>query len=224
MFIDDFSKYGYLYLIHEKSQSLDVFKNFKAEVENRLNKMVKSVRSNYGGEYYDRYDGSGKQHQGPYAKFIEESGIIPQYTVPGSHTMNDVAKRRNRTLKDMVRSMISYSTLLESLCGDALKTTAYILNRVPTKATEKNPYELWTDKKPSLKHLHIWGAGARPYRPNERKLDSRTISCNFVGYSERSRGYKFYDPTTRSIFETGNAWFFEDEEFAGGERIKDFVF
>ena len=69
--------------------------------------------------------------------------------------MNGVAKRRNKTLKDMVRSMISYSNLPISLWGEALKTAAYILNRVPTKATAKTPYELWTGKKPSLKHLHI---------------------------------------------------------------------
>ena len=97
---------------------------------------------------------------------------------------------------------------------------------LPTKAIEKTPYEFWTGKQPSLKYLHIWGclAEARPYRPNERKLDSRTISCYFVGYFERSRSYKFYDPTTSSIFETGNARFFEDVEFEGGERTKDFVF
>ena len=67
-------------------------------------------------------------------------------------------------------------------------------------------------------------AEARPYRPNEKKLDSRTISCYFIGYSERSRGYKFYDPTTKVIFETGNARFFKAVEFVGGERIKDLVF
>ena len=52
-----------------------------------------------------------------------------------------------------------------------------------------------------MKHLHIWGclAEARPYRPHEKKLDLRTVSCYFIGYSERSRGYKFYDPTTKSI-------------------------
>ena len=60
MFIDDFSRYEYLYLIHEKSQSLDVFKNFKAEVENQLSKRIKSVRFDHGGEYYGRYDGSGE--------------------------------------------------------------------------------------------------------------------------------------------------------------------
>ena len=73
----------------------------------------------------------------------------------GSPSMNDVAERRNRTLKDMVISMISHSNLPISLWSEALKTTAYILNRVPTKATAKTHYELWTVKKPSLKHLHI---------------------------------------------------------------------
>ena len=67
--------------------------------------------------------------------------------------MNGVAERQNITLKDMVRSMISHSNLPKSLWGEALKTATYILNKVPTKT----PYELWTGKKPSLKHLHIWG-------------------------------------------------------------------
>ena len=49
-FIDDFSRFGYLYLIHEKSQSLDVFKSYKAEVKNQLSKRIKSVRSDRGDE------------------------------------------------------------------------------------------------------------------------------------------------------------------------------
>ncbi|KAL6351159.1 hypothetical protein AAG906_031745 [Vitis piasezkii] len=137
-FIDDYSRYGYLFLIHEKSQSLDVFKTFKAEVELQLNKRIKSVRSDRGGEYYGRYDGSGEQRMWD----------RPQYTMPGSPSMNGVAERRNRTLKDMVRSMISHSTLPEKLWGEALKTAAYILNRVPTKAAAKTPYELWTVESP----------------------------------------------------------------------------
>ncbi|RVW42809.1 Retrovirus-related Pol polyprotein from transposon TNT 1-94 [Vitis vinifera] len=225
-FIDDYSRYGYLFLIHEKSQSLDVFKTFKAEVELQLNKRIKSVRSDRGGEYYGRYDGSGEQHPGPFAKYLEECGIVPQYTMPGSPSMNGVAERRNRTLKDMVRSMISHSTLPEKLWGEALKTAAYILNRVPTKAAAKTPYELWTGRKPSLKHFHIWGcpAEARPYKPHEKKLDSKTVSSYFIGYAERSRGFKFYDPAIRSIFETGTATFFEDVEFGGRNQARNIVF
>ncbi|RVW47329.1 Retrovirus-related Pol polyprotein from transposon TNT 1-94 [Vitis vinifera] len=225
-FIDDYSRYGYLFLIYEKSQSLDVFKTFKAEVELQLNKRIKSVRSDRGGEYYGRYDGSGEQHPGPFAKYLEECGIVPQYTMPGSPSMNGVAERRNRTLKDMVRSMISHSTLPEKLWGEALKTAAYILNRVSTKAAAKTPYELWTGRKPSLKHFHIWGcpAEARPYKPHEKKLDSKTVSSYFIGYAERSRGFKFYDPAIRSIFETGTATFFEDVEFGGRNQARNIVF
>ena len=140
--------------------------------------------------------------------------------------MNGVAERRNRTLKDMVRSMICHSTLPESLQGEALKTAAYILNRVPTKAAAKTPYQLWTGRKPSLKHFHIWGcpAEARPYKPNEKKLEPKTVSSYFIGYSERSRGYKFYDPKLKTIFETGIATFFEDIEFGGRNKIRDIVF
>ena len=87
--------------------------------------------------------------------------------------------------------------------NEALKTSACILNRVPTKVATKTPYdyELWIGRKPSLKHFHIWGcpAEARPYRPHEKKLDSKTVSSYFIGYSKRSMGYKFYDPTLRSI-------------------------
>ena len=110
-FIDDYSRYDYLYLIHEKSQSLDVFKNFKAEVENQLSKKIKAVRSDRGSEYYGRYDGSGKQRPGPFAKYLMECGIVPQYTMTGTPSQNGVVERRNRTLKDMVRSMITHSTL-----------------------------------------------------------------------------------------------------------------
>ena len=110
--------------------------------------------------------------------------------------------------------------------GKALKTAAYILNRVPTKATAKTPYELWTSRKPALGHFHIWGclAEARPYRPNKKKLNSKTVSSYFIGYSERSRGYKFYDPTSRSIFETGCAKFFEDVEFEGRDKDRNIAF
>ena len=55
-------------------------------------------------------------------------------------------------------------------------------------------------------------------------MDSKTVSNYFIGYAERSRGYKFYDPTSRSIFETGTATFFEDVEFGGRNQVRNIVF
>ena len=78
----------------------------------------------------------------------------------------------------------------------------------------------------SIKHLHIWGCPteAWSYRPHERKLDSRTISCFFVGYVECSRGYKFYNLTSRSFFETRNDRFIKEVEFGKKENIRNIAF
>ena len=81
-------------------------------------------------------------------------------TMPGSPEQNGVAERCNRTLMEMVRSMISRTNLPGFLWGEALKTALYILNRVPTKAVPLTPFELWTGRKPSLNHLKVWGCPA----------------------------------------------------------------
>ena len=90
----------------------------------------------------------------------------------------------------------------------------------------KAPYEIWTSRNPNLKNLHIWGcpAKARPYRPNEDKLDSRTTICYFIGYFERSRVYKFYDPMVITIFEMRTATFFEDVAFRVRNKVRGIVF
>jgi len=81
----------------------------------KKNKKIKVVKSNRGGEYYGRYHGSGEQRPRPFALFLNECEIVPQYTILGKPSMNGVVERRNRTLKDMVRSMTSHSTFPESL-------------------------------------------------------------------------------------------------------------
>ena len=141
-FIDDYSRYMYLYFLNAKSEALDAFKIFKAEVEKQCGKQIKIVRSDRGGEYYGRYTKNG-QALGPFAKFLQENGIVAQYTMPGSPSQNGVAERRNRTLLDMVRSMQAYAKLPEFLWNEALKTAVYILNRVPTKAVSKTPFEIF---------------------------------------------------------------------------------
>jgi len=137
-FTDDYSRYEYLYLIYEKSQSLDMFKIYKPEVKNQQNRKIKAVRFDRGGEYYGRCDGSGRC-PGPFANFLEECGIVAQYTMSRTPHQNGVAERRNRTLKDMVRSMIAHTTLSESLWSETLKTAVYLLNRVPSKTVIKIP-------------------------------------------------------------------------------------
>ena len=144
------------------------------------------------GEYYGRhtpYD----QVPRPFARFLQENGIVAQYSTPGEPQQNGVAERCNRTLMDMVSSMISYSTLPLSLWMEALKTAIHILNRAPSKSVPKTPYELWTGRVPSLNHLRVWGVLlAKLFNLNIGKLDPKTVSYHFIGYPEKSKGYRFY--------------------------------
>ena len=139
----------YIYLLHNKNEALDAFKVFKAEVEKQCKKQIKIMRMDRGGECYDRYTEDG-QVPGPFAKFLQKHGIVALYTMPGFPPQNGVAERRNRTLKDIVRSMRSNSKLPESLWTKALKMAVYILNQVPTKIVPKTPFELWKGWKSSL--------------------------------------------------------------------------
>ncbi|KAL4010594.1 hypothetical protein IC575_030095 [Cucumis melo] len=212
-FSDDFSRYVYIYLLHEKSQAIDALKVFINEVERQLDRKVKILRSNRGGEYYGKYDNNGRC-PGPFAKFLESHGICAQYTMAGTPQQNGVAERRNRTLMNMVRSMLINSSLPVSLWMYALRTAQYLLNRVPSKSVPNTPFELWTGRKPNLRHLHVWGCQVevRIYNPHEKKLDSRTTSGFFIGYLEKSKGYRFYCPNhSTKIVETGNIRFIEND-------------
>ncbi|CAL8992233.1 unnamed protein product [Prunus brigantina] len=125
----------------------------------------------------------------------------------------------------MVRSMMCCTNLPIFLWGEALKTANYILNRVPTKSVDKIPFEIWNKRNPSLNHLKVWGckAEAKLYNPVEKKLDSRIVSCFFIGYPEGSKGYKFYCPkNTTGFVETQRAVFMENESDEIEDRVLDF--
>jgi hypothetical protein len=114
----------------------------------------------------------------------------------GDTQQNGVAERRNHTLMDMVRSILSYSILLISLWMEAIKIIVHILNRVPSKSLPKTPYEMWTDRKSTLNYLYVWGCPpeAELFNLYIRKLDPKTVSCHFIGYPDKSKGFRFYCP------------------------------
>ena len=200
-FIDDYSRYGHIYLIHHKSNSLEKFKEYKAEVENELGKTIKILRSDRGGEYMDLR----------FRDYLIENGIQSQLSAPSTPQQNGVSERRNWTLLDMVRSMMSFSQMSDSFWGYALETAAYILNNVPSKSVSETPYELWKGRKGSLRHFKIWGCPAHVLVQNPKKLEHRSKLCFFIGYPKESRGGLFYDPQENKILVSTNATFLEED-------------
>ena len=130
--IDDYSRYGYVYLISHRHESLDCFKRFVAEVENKHEKGLKTFRTDRERVYlYDQFK-----------ELCEEERILRHLTIPLTPQQNGVVERRNMTLLDMTRKMMAQANLPISIWGDALLTAAYILNRVPSQFVSSTPYEL----------------------------------------------------------------------------------
>ncbi|KAL0281934.1 UNVERIFIED_CONTAM: Transposon Ty1-BL Gag-Pol polyprotein [Sesamum radiatum] len=189
-FTDDHSRYGYVYLMGYKSEAFERFKEYRLEVENQTNRKIKALRSDRGGEYLS----------GEFIGYSKENGILSQWTPPGIPKLNRVAERRNRTLLDMVRSMMSFTELPPSFWGYALETAAKLLNIAPSKSIPQTPYEIWHGKPASYKYLRVWGSPAYVKRLVGDKLDSRSSLCRFIRYPKETVGYYFYDPAEQKIF------------------------
>ncbi|KAK1613079.1 hypothetical protein QYE76_036752 [Lolium multiflorum] len=200
-FTDDLSRYGYIYLMKHKSETFEKFKEFQSEVENQRNKKIKFLRSDRGGEYLS-YD---------FSMHLKKCGILSQLTPPGTPQRNGVSERRNRTLLDMVRSMMSLTDLPLSFWSYALETAAFTLNRAPSKSVETTPYELWFNKKPKLSFLKVWGCEAYVKKLQPDKLEPKAEKCVFIGYPKETIGYTFYHRSEGKIFVAKNGTFLEKE-------------
>ncbi|KAL8524033.1 hypothetical protein ACS0TY_013844 [Phlomoides rotata] len=88
----------------------------------------------------------------------------------------------------MVRSMMSYTDLPKSFWGYALETATHILNLVPSKSVPKTLTELWTGRKPNLRHIRIWGCPACVLDKEADKLDPHSELRLFVGYPRGTKG------------------------------------
>ncbi|CAM8905735.1 unnamed protein product [Rhodiola kirilowii] len=215
-FIDDCSRYCYVYLLHAKDEALDKFKVYKAEVE-LMHDLIKRLRTDRGGEYYDPV-------------YFQMNGIIHETTALYTPQQNGVAERKNRILKEMVNSMLSYSCLSNGFWGEAMLTACYLLNRVPNKRNNTTPYELWHKKKPNLNYLRVWGCRAvvRLPAPKIKSLGERGVDCIFIGYAEHSKAYRFYVTGTNdsisahTVIESRDA-IFDENRFSSIPRPQDLI-
>ncbi|KAI3821721.1 hypothetical protein L1987_09293 [Smallanthus sonchifolius] len=187
-FIDDYSRYAYVYLMKHKHETFQKFKEFQNEVEKQLDKSIKTLRSDRGDEYL-RLE---------FLNHLKEHGIISLPTPPGTPQLNGVSERRNRTLLNMVRSMMCRTNLPHSFWSYALMTAARLVNLAPTKKVDKTPYEIWHGSKPNLSYLRVWGCDAYVTSDSDDKLHPRGEKVVFVGYYNKS-GYYFYHPDANIV-------------------------
>ena len=109
------------------------FKEFRVETEKQLGKLIETLQSDYGGEYFDE----------EFRSYLTSNEILSQLSAPSrTPQQNDVTEIRNMTMLDIMRSILSNSSLLKSFWGYALQNDVYLINRVPSKSIPKTPFEL----------------------------------------------------------------------------------
>uniref|UniRef100_A0A0K8UZ07 Retrovirus-related Pol polyprotein from transposon TNT 1-94 n=1 Tax=Bactrocera latifrons TaxID=174628 RepID=A0A0K8UZ07_BACLA len=197
----------FVYCIKQKSEVFEKFKTFKNLVENQTKKKIKKLRSDNGTEYTNN----------KFSEFLNECGIKRQLTVPYTPQQNGVAERVNRTIVEMARSLLVHAELEEELWGEAVHTAVYIRNRAPTKLLKNStPYEVWYNKKPSVKHLRVFGARAFSLdKTHHCKFSAKGKEYVFVGYSEVAKAYRLYDRETRRLIIRRDVKFIENNDTIG---------
>lgn len=151
LFVDDCTRFSWVYFLSKKSPAFQYFKEFKVMIENQTAKKIKILRSDQGGEY----------RLNEFMNFCKQHGIIQQFTVPHTPQQNGVAERKNRTLVECARSMLQGKGISNGLWAEAINTAVYLKNRSPTKCLGfKTPFEALFGLKPAVDHLRIFGSKA----------------------------------------------------------------
>lgn len=214
--IDDHSRKGFVYLLLNKSDTLSYFKIFKSLVENEPGRRIKCLRTDRGGEYLSS----------DFKDFCNEHGIRRQLTNPYTPQQNGVAERRNRTIMNMVRSMLISKNMPKMLWTEAVVWAVYILNRCPTLAVKHvTPQEAWSGRKPSVKYLKVWGCLAHTHVPKvgRSKLDARSSVCIFLGIDQETKGYRLFDVESNKVITSKDVTFEEDKAWDWGKECEDQV-
>ncbi|GJW73618.1 retrovirus-related pol polyprotein from transposon TNT 1-94, partial [Tanacetum coccineum] len=214
--VDDYSRYTWTLFLRSKDETPEVLKDFLTMIQRNLQAQVITVRTDRGTKFLNK----------TLHAYFKEEGIEHQTSTPRTPEQNDVVERRNRTLVEAARTMLSASKLPLSFWAEAVATACYTQNRsIIISAHGKMAYHIINDRKPSIKHLHIFGCICYITRDGENldKMKEKGDPCVMVGYSTQSKGYRVYNKRTRLIVESIHIKFDEIKEMMSDHNSSDLV-
>jgi hypothetical protein len=196
--------------------------NYKSSAGDIFERHVKSAELITGNKLKCvQLDGAGEFLQ--IIEFCKRSGIHWQRSEPHQHQQHGVAEKANRDNMDRALTMIHSRGLPTYLWGEACNSANYIKNRTPSSKlrNKMTPIERFTGIRPDLSNLRVFGCLSWTLIPMENRLSSvahkrngklsqRGTRCQFVGYAQNGKAWKFYDPIAKTIYTSRNARF--DEE------------
>ena len=210
--VDDYSRFTWTIFLKHKSDTFDYFKSFSKRVQNQLSSKIITIRSDHGGEFENE----------KFEEFCNQKGITHNFSFPRTPQQNGVVERKNRTIQECARTLLSDSKLPKHFWAEAVATACYILNRILIRPlTNKTPYELLFNKKPKVSYFRIFGSKCfiLNTKDNLDKFDPKSDKGIFIGYSNRSKAYRVFNLRTNTIEETLHVSF--DENFKEVDQIND---
>ncbi|PKU83090.1 Retrovirus-related Pol polyprotein from transposon TNT 1-94 [Dendrobium catenatum] len=202
LFIDDCTRFTWLYPMKHKNEVTSIFTNFKNYVEKLTSYQIKCLRSDGGTEYTNH----------GFTQFLTANGITHQISCPYTPEQNGLAERKHRHILETTRSLLFTASVPPKYWPDAILTAVYLINRMPSSTTKnKSPFELVYRRKPEYQNMRTFGCACYPLiPPNLRhKLQPRARSCVFLGYSETYKGYKCLDSSSNKLFMSRHVTFDE---------------
>ncbi len=200
-FIDDFSKFTWIYLIKFKSEVIQKFHEFQALVERLFNRKILAMQSDWGGEYEKLNS------------FFTKIGITHHVSCPHTHQQNGSAERKHRHIVEMGLALLAYSSMPLKFWDEAFTSAVYLINRTPSRLLKyATPLERLFKQTPDYNILCVFGCACWPHlRPyNARKLQFRSKQCTFLGYSPLHKGFKCLDPSTGRVYISRDVIFYEN--------------
>ncbi|GJR69428.1 putative ribonuclease H-like domain-containing protein [Tanacetum coccineum] len=206
---DDFSRFSWVFFLATKDETSGILKTFITGIENQINHKVKIIRCDNGTEFKNN----------DMNQFCGMKGIKREFSVARIPQQNRVAKRKNKTLIEVARTMLADSLLPTTFWAEAVNTACYVQNRVlVTKPHNKTPYELLHGRPPSISFMRPFGCPVTILNTLDPlgKFDGKADEGFLVGYSINIKAFRVFNTRTGRVEENLHITFLENKPNVAG--------
>jgi transposase InsO family protein len=157
--------------------------------QNEFRLSIKKIRSDNGTKF------KNSQIEG----FLEEEGIKHDFSSPYTPQQNGVVEKKNRTLLDMVRTMLDEYKTSDRIWAEAINTTCYSINQLYLHwILKKTSYELLIGKKPNVSYFRVFGSKffILVKRGRKSKFAPKAVEGFLLGYDSNTRAYRVFNKST----------------------------
>ena len=201
--IDDFSRKIWIYILKQKSEAFNKFKDWCMEVEAEKGMNLKCLRTDNGLEFLSR----------EFDVFCRSKGIRRHKTVPMNPQQNGVAERVNRTILERVRCMLLAAGMEKRFWAEAAATAVKLINKCPSSSIGGDtPDYRWYGRHSNYDILRTFGCKVFAH-VKQGKLEARALKCVMIGYQRGVKGYRLWcvEPGNAKVIISRDVTFWEDD-------------